>query len=108
MNTIDIHQALQLSATDPKDLSSMVIKVMEEVGELAEAVNYSLGNLPHKDLKEPPIHEVADVIITTLAVAQRLYPHLSVQQLISLVGVAITRKLEKYAVTLEKAHEKVN
>ena len=76
MNDI-ILKIIHLGKTDPKVLVALTLKLMEEVGELAEAVNHALGNLPHKEMKEPLSGEVADVILCAIAVMCKAYPDMT-------------------------------
>jgi len=64
---------LLMSHRNPMPLTNRMLKCNDEAGELAEAVNYQEGWLPHKVMKEPLIGEVADVIICALDVLRGSY-----------------------------------
>lgn len=81
-------------ANDP--ILSRVVKLMEEVGELAESVNHHEGYLPHKAMKEAPIGEVADVIINAMAILHRLYPGYSDEYIYNLLLDTMDRKNAKW------------
>ncbi len=72
---------VDLGRQDVKGPSEMGLKLMEEVGEYAEAINFTLGYLPHKTQKEPAIGEAADVIQNVICILGRLYPDTPPSQL---------------------------
>lgn len=74
----------------------MFLKLVEEIGELAEAVNYKDGLLPNKTLTEEPFGEVADIMICTLSVLHRLYPDLSNKELVDHLAIHIKNKRDKW------------
>lgn len=79
MNELDLllTDIFNTSRESRNDLASAMLHCNAENGELAEAVNYQLGNLPHKTMKEPLAGEVADVIICALDVLRKAYPESS-------------------------------
>ncbi len=87
---------INLGNEDGKDLGGMGLKLMEEVGELAECINFHLGNLPHKQMKEPAIGEAADVIQNVLAIVAKIYSHLPNDELIQLLSDQLELKTDKW------------
>jgi NTP pyrophosphatase (non-canonical NTP hydrolase) len=81
---------------EPKSLEAITLKLMEEVGELAEAVNHKLGNLPHKTMKEPLEGEVADIINCAIAVLVKAYPELSEEQIYDMLRFQSVKKTNKW------------
>jgi NTP pyrophosphatase (non-canonical NTP hydrolase) len=88
---------IHLAERDPKSLSAMVMKLMEEVGELAEATNHKLGNLPHKEMKEPIEGEVADVINCAITVLVKAYPEEQDWEIYERLYNQLIRKADKWA-----------
>src|SRR5271157_541577 len=70
-------QTIKLARQERKPLANITLKLQEEVGELAEAVNYLEGYLPHKTMKEDLVGEVADVIQCALTVLVKTEPKIS-------------------------------
>ena len=81
---------------EPKSLEAITLKLMEEVGELAEAVNHKLGNLPHKTMKEPLEGEVADIINCAIAVLVKAYPESSPEDVYAMLGFQLVKKTKKW------------
>jgi hypothetical protein len=74
MNMDDIFGFLfYVAIEDGMPLAGQMIKISEEVGELAEQVNHQLGFINHKEFKEPLIGEVADVICAAMGVLAKAY-----------------------------------
>lgn len=71
-------------------------KLMEEAGELAEAVTHSQGLSPHKTMKEPLEGEVADVVICALDVLTQTYPSLSSAELLEMLCNQLNKKTNKW------------
>jgi NTP pyrophosphatase (non-canonical NTP hydrolase) len=97
-----IYKLLETSATDSKPLYAMTLKLMEEAGELGEAVNHRLGNLPHKVMKEPLEGEVADVIIVALSVLVKANEDLTYDELMHLLKTQLKTKLAKWEDVISK------
>lgn len=87
---------LTTAATDVKGSEAMTLKLMEEVGELAEAVNHFNGYLPHKVMKETPFGEAADVIQCTITILHKLYPYMSNADIIKELEVQLSFKTDKW------------
>ena len=87
---------VKLGRKDPKPLWSLGLKMGEEAGELLEAVNHSLGMLPHKKMKEPLMGEVADVIQVALAIAAKAYPKLPMAELLKQIEYQLVIKTDKW------------
>jgi NTP pyrophosphatase (non-canonical NTP hydrolase) len=95
MNEI-ISKIILLGKTDPKNLEAHTLKLMEETGELAEAVNHTLGNLPHKEMKEPLAGEVADVIQCAIAVMCKAYPDMTEGDIFNELNRQLVAKTAKW------------
>jgi NTP pyrophosphatase (non-canonical NTP hydrolase) len=92
----EITRIFDLAITDPKPLYSMGLKLFEEGGELSEAINYSLGNLPHKTMKEPLAGEVADVINVALTILVKAYQKSSKEELFTMLLMQLNKKSDKW------------
>lgn len=97
-----IRKLLEISTTDSKPLYAMTLKLMEEAGELGEAVNHRLGNLPHKVMKEPLEGEIADVIIVALSILVKANPNSTCDELISVLETQLKTKLAKWEDVISK------
>lgn len=95
--TIELHRIFNLASCDTKSIEAMGLKLFEEGGELAEAINHKVGNLPHKTMKEPLVGEVADVINCVLSIYVKAYPELSTDQLYLLLCTQLRLKSNKWA-----------
>lgn len=86
-------------ATDGKNkrtTDQRFIKIIEETGELAEAIQFSQGLLPHKVMKEPVEGEIADVLITLLDTYVALNSTLTIDELLQKLQMQIDLKTEKW------------
>lgn len=84
---------------DPKNtlpLMPRFVKLVEEIGELSEAIMHKQGFLPHKTMKEPPEGEVADVIICAMDVLGALYPEFDRNQLGQMIAQQLDKKCDKW------------
>lgn len=99
MNTTEIFELSQKDSL--MNLDGMMLKFLEECGELAEAVNHSQGRLPHKIMKEPLIGEIADVIITAIAVLHKAHPDAPFEHLAQQLSNQIDKKSYKWHLILE-------
>lgn len=86
---------------DIKPLGAKLGKLMEEVGELAEGVNIHQGFITHKEMKEPLVGEVADVVQNALAILVDATPELSKKQRIDLFLYWLDKKNQKWAAVQE-------
>jgi len=68
---------IQLARHEKKPLANVALKLVEEVGELGEAVNYHEGYLPHKTMKEHLAGEVADVVQCAITLLVKTQPDMS-------------------------------
>jgi NTP pyrophosphatase (non-canonical NTP hydrolase) len=93
---------LILADSDVKGNEQMCIKLMEEVGELAEVVNHQNGWLPHKTLKESAFGEAADVIQCTLTLLRKLYTDLTHDQVLAQLSEYMDRKSDKWESVMVK------
>jgi NTP pyrophosphatase (non-canonical NTP hydrolase) len=85
-----------LGREDFKDPGAMGLKLMEEVGEFAEAINFALGNLPHKKVKESPFGEAADVVQCVIALLVKTYPQMDNERIIEELYKQMVVKNDKY------------
>ena len=92
----NFNRILTLADVDAKGNEQMCIKLMEEVGELAEVVNHQNGWLPHKTLKESAFGEAADVIQCTLTLLRKLYPDLSHTEVLAQLSEHLELKSNKW------------
>ena len=92
----NFNRILTLADVDAKGNEQMCIKLMEEVGELAEVVNHQNGWLPHKTLKESAFGEAADVIQCTLTLLRKLYPDLSHAEVLAQLSEHLELKSNKW------------
>jgi len=72
------------------------VKLSEEVGEFSEALLKACGYLNHKELKEDPMHEAADIINVLIGCLANLYPDKSPHELTEELYGAMCDKGEKY------------
>jgi NTP pyrophosphatase (non-canonical NTP hydrolase) len=92
---------IEMSRRDPLPLANMMVKLNEESGELAEAVNFHEGYLPNKTMKEPLDGEVADVINCAVAVLVKARGSLSDAELLALLEAALLRKADKWELGIQ-------
>lgn len=85
-----------LTLTEQKPLTAMLAKLMEEVGELAVAVNINEGHITHKTLDEPLEGEVADVCQVAISILCRHLSHLTPEQRWSKFESYISNKTDKW------------
>lgn len=78
-----------------------VLKLMEEVGELAEAILIDYGSLQYKGKQSDTIGELADIINAVAAIKASHYKDMSVDEIIDASDEAAVRKLDKYRRVLE-------
>ena len=72
------------------------VKLSEEVGEFSEALLKQQGFLAHKELKEDPIHEAADIMNVLIGALAVMYPEKTPYQLTEELYDAMCSKGEKY------------
>lgn len=90
------HRIVEMGRKDAKGPAEMGLKLMEEVGEYAECINFQLGYLPHKTMKEPAVGEAADVVQNTICILSRLYPDHTPTQLFELLSNHLQMKNDKW------------
>lgn len=81
-------------------------KLMEEVGEFAETVLIAHGYLKHKNPKERPEGEAADVVICTLDTLAGVYPELSSERIVEMLDKQLRLKASKWARVTAEANNK--
>ena len=87
---------LNLASQDSKSTEAMGLKLMEEVGEYAETINFAMGYLPHKQMKESPFGEAADVIQNAVAILGKLHPELSHERILEILEDQLILKTDKW------------
>lgn len=93
---------INLAREDVKGIEPMGLKLMEEVGELAECINFAQGYLPHKQMKEPLIGEAADVIQNVLAILAKAYPDWTQSEIIRGLDNHLQKKTDKWESVMVK------
>lgn len=91
-----IRKVIDTAYTDANPVYFLMLKLMEEVGELSEAVNHQLGHLPHKTMKEPVAGEIADVILLAISLLPPLYPDLNQEELMEVLKDQLKLKTAKW------------
>jgi hypothetical protein len=93
---ISFARIVGLGRDDVKGPEAMGLKLMEEVGEFAEAINHACGYLPHKTMKEPAMAEAADVIQNVICILGRIYPDIPADQLLAGLAHYLETKTDKW------------
>ena len=93
-----------LTGKDVKPLYGIMNHLTSEVGELAEAVEVHEGHRK-KQLSEPLVGEVADVIQCALSVFARATPWLSTDAQLALIVEYLAKKTDKWEATLPKTEQ---
>lgn len=97
------HRIFELTAFDEKPLYGILAHLTSELGELAEAVQYHEGHLLHKELNEPIIGEIADVIQSALSILTIVTPEFDNEQRFKALGHALQLKNDKWETTITDA-----
>jgi NTP pyrophosphatase (non-canonical NTP hydrolase) len=97
MNSMDraTQFVLEVTKTEPKTLLAMLSQLMQEVGELAEAVSVQEG-YSTKTLQEPLAGEVADVVQCAISILARCTPDLTDEARSALLANEIFKKTKKW------------
>lgn len=90
------HLLKDVRENEPMSSNILTNKLMEEVGELAEAVLLETGHLQHKKKEWSCTEEAADVIIVVLAVLAKVYPNSSEEEILADLMHQLDVKYEKY------------
>jgi hypothetical protein len=91
-----------LTARDVKPLYGMLAHLTSEVGELAEAIEYHEGHLPHKTMKEPLVGEIADVVQCAMSILARVTPALTNDLRLQLLADNLESKTNKWEGALDE------
>lgn len=102
----ELERIVSLARREPKPLAAMGLKLFEEGGELAEAVNHHLGYLPHKTMKEPLTGEVADVLNVAISILVKAYSQLSNDQILGVLADQLALKSSKWEAVIEALEPK--
>lgn len=78
------------------------MKLVEETGELSEALLYAQGLLPNKEMKEPVSGEIADVTIQAIDVAAKHYESQTPKVVLEIFVAELERKLNKWQGLLDQ------
>ena len=81
------------------------LKLQEECGEFSEALLKELGYLKHKEMKEPLIGEVADIINVLLSILAQLYPEKKMEDIVRELRDYMVLKTIKYREVLEHKND---
>lgn len=76
--------------------SDKVIKLMEEVGELAKSVLTQDNKLPNNPADEEPLYEIADCMLILIDILSACYPHLPATDLVADLEWAVDKKYAKW------------
>lgn len=90
-------------------LAERGLKLAEECGEVAEAINAHNGRFKHKEMKEPVEGELADVMLECMDILGAAYPDKTHEELLELLSNQLANKLTKWWTILyqNKGVEKV-
>lgn len=90
---------------DPKkwDAGDVFLKLGEEVGELAEAIQVKRGKI-NKTLKEDEFGELADVLNCALDLVNQVNLDLTIDEFMEKLYVAMDKKTQKWRGILEEAY----
>ena len=91
-----LQRIIRMGREDAKPLYALTLKLMEESGELGEAVNHHLGNLPNRKMKEKIEGEVADVVQCAISVLAKAYPERSVDVIYAILKEQLNTKTDKW------------
>lgn len=91
----EMMDVMSLHHYDPKPIEALGLKLFEEAGEVAEAINVNQGHLK-KTLTEPIENEIADCINCLMTILGRSYPGNSVYKNLALLAKAMKTKNNKY------------
>lgn len=91
-----ILKAIELSRRDARNVFAKNTKIMEEVGEFAEALLHKEGYLPHKTMKEPLEGEVADIILCVLDTMAETYKDKTPTELLEMILLQMGTKTAKW------------
>lgn len=94
--TQSFEDVFRLAKSDIKPLGAKLGKLFEEGGELAECVNIHQGYITHKEMKEPLVGEVADVVQCALAILVDAHPEVPPGELMELFLSHFERKNAKW------------
>lgn len=83
-------------------LSDRGLKLVEEVGEVSEAILAINGRFKHKKMKEPVEGELADVMLQCMDVLGKAYPERSREELILTLAAQMILKLAKWQRILDE------
>ena len=86
-----------LTQSEFKPVLAMNAKMMEEVGEMSTALLITEGHITHKELAEPLVGEVADVIQCALSVFIKATPNKTPQERLALFLQYFESKTNKWA-----------
>lgn len=86
-----------LTQSEMKPVLAMNAKMMEEVGEMSTALLIMEGHITHKELAEPLVGEVADVIQCALSVFVKATPNKTPQERLALFLQYFESKTNKWA-----------
>jgi len=86
------------------DISDVIVKLMEETGEFAEAVQITRGKINKNQEKFAEFYEAADVIICIIDALSRLHPDMSTTNIHTFLNYCFRKKGK---IWLEKMKEEI-
>jgi len=100
----DSRKLQPLAEADGWEISDVLAKATEELGEFSEAVQIERGKITNKPRElDAPFHEAADVIICMMDALARLYPEKPASEIYVCVLYGLDRKRAKW---VNKVQEK--
>lgn len=98
---------VQLTALTPKDLPTRMLKLTNETGELAGAIDILLGNAGtmYRNQKQPVDHVLEEIVDVQLVIASLLVQFMQDNNIdISAVMDMFEKKMAKWAAVLDLDH----
>ena len=96
-----------LTQSELKPVLAMNAKMMEEVGEMSTALLIMECHITHKELTEPLVGEVADVIQCALSVFVKATPNLTAQERLALFLQHFESKTNKWATVQQGEYDRM-
>lgn len=103
MTTFDkcFNEIDRLSQLELKPITAVLGKLMEEVGETAECVLIHEGHIIHKQMKEPLVGEIADVIQQAISILVKATPGMTPKARRELLLDTLEKKSQKWRTVQE-------
>ena len=103
LNRENFAMIVNATRNDKNELSryEKVAKLIEEVGELAKAILAQDEKVKITSDMEPPMGEIADVILMLIDIAQNCYPNISGESIYTQLQFKINGKFNKWSLYME-------